>query len=131
LFDGICCQYGAGTYRLEDGDNNILINGDGSFGGSTSNLFKISEPLSVGENALTSNLRIYPNPSAADFTVDISKFSDVTYQITSITGQNVKAGTFSKGANTLSMQSEAAGLYFIKITDVETNTSVTKKIVKY
>ena len=130
--DGICCLYGDGTYRLEDGVANILVNGSGDFGGTISNLFNVTDPvLSVNENILASNLRIYPNPSASDFTVAVSKFSDVAYEISSITGQRIQAGSFSKGTNTLSMQSEAAGLYFIKMTDVETNISITKKIIKY
>ena len=129
--DGICCQYGNGTYRLEDGNGNTIITGDGSFASSVSNLFKITEPLSVGENALASSLRIYPNPSAADFTVDVRNYSNVTYEITSVTGQRIQSGTFNEGNNTLSMRSEATGLYFIKITDIESNLSVTKKIIRY
>ncbi len=129
--DGICCQYGAGTYRLEDQDNNILVNGDGDFGSSVSNLFKVIEPLSVSEEALASNLRIYPNPSASDFTISVNRFSSLSYEISSITGQKIQAGTFANGTNTLSMQREAAGLYFIKILDTETNVSITKKIIKY
>ncbi|KAB8154189.1 T9SS type A sorting domain-containing protein [Kordia sp. TARA_039_SRF] len=129
--DGICCLYGSGTYRLEDGSGNVLINGDGSFTTSVSNLFKITEPLSVGENALESNLRIYPNPSAADFTVNIRNYSNVTYEINSVTGQRIKAGNFNEGDNTLSMRGQAAGLYFIRITDTENNISVTKKIIRY
>ncbi|PTX61040.1 putative secreted protein (Por secretion system target) [Kordia periserrulae] len=129
--DGICCLYGAGTYRLEDGSGNILINGSGSFTSSVSNLFKVTEPLSVGENALESNLRIYPNPSAADFTVNIRNYANVTYEIKSVTGQRIKAGNFNEGDNTLSMRGQAAGLYFIRITDTENNISVTKKIIRY
>jgi len=129
--DGICCSYGAGTYRLEDGAGNIIVNGTGSFGSSISNLFKVTEPLSVGENALASNLRIYPNPSASDFTVNVKQYASLTYEISSVTGQRIQAGSFSQGNNTLSMRSEAAGIYFIRITDVETNTSTTKKIVRY
>ncbi|MFK7746763.1 MAG: T9SS type A sorting domain-containing protein [Kordia sp.] len=129
--DGICCQYGAGTYRLEDGNGNIIVNGDGSFTTSVANIFKITEPLSVGENALASSLRIYPNPSAADFTVDVRNYANVTYEISSVTGQRIQSGSFNEGNNTLSMRSEAAGLYFIKITDLESNLTVTKKIIRY
>ena len=129
--DGICCAYGAGTYRLEDQDNNVLINGNGDFGASAVHLFKVIAPLSVSEEALASNLRIYPNPSAADFTISVNRFSNLSYEISSVTGQRIQAGTFTNGSNTLSMQREAAGLYFIKILDVETNISITKKIIKY
>ncbi|WP_298422604.1 trypsin-like peptidase domain-containing protein [uncultured Kordia sp.] len=129
--DGLCCQYGQGTYRLEDEDNNVLIDGNGNFGGSISHVLKMISPLSVSENTLANNLRIYPNPSATDFTVSINNFSNLLYEITSITGQRIQAGIFTKGTNTLSMQREAAGLYFIKILDTETNISITKKIIKY
>ncbi|MBC8755913.1 T9SS type A sorting domain-containing protein [Kordia sp. YSTF-M3] len=130
--DGICCLYGAGTYRLEDGASNILVTGNGDFGATASDLFKITDPsLSVSESLLGSNLRIYPNPSAADFTVAVSNFTNVAYEISSITGQRIQAGSFSNGNNTLSMRSEAAGMYFIRITDLDSNISVTKKIVKY
>ena len=107
------------------------MNGTGSFGSSISNLFKVTEPLSVGENALASNLRIYPNPSASDFTVNVKQYASLTYEISSVTGQRIQAGSFSQGNNTLSMRSEAAGIYFLRITDLETNTSTTKKIVRY
>jgi hypothetical protein len=129
--DGLCCFYGAGTYRLEDGNGNVIVNGTGSFSSSISNLFKILEPLGVGESELANSLRIYPNPSSADFNVSVSKFSNLTYEISSITGQNIQRGSLSQGNNALSMRSEAAGMYFIKITDIDTNISTTKKIVKY
>ncbi|WP_053002547.1 T9SS type A sorting domain-containing protein [Kordia jejudonensis] len=129
--DGICCLYGAGTYRLEDQDNNVLINGNGDFGGSASNLFNVIMPLSVSKQALNNNLRIYPNPSATDFTVSVNGFSNLVYEITNITGQRLQTGAFATGTNTLSMQREAAGLYFIKILDPETNISITKKVIKY
>ncbi|MEM6685617.1 MAG: T9SS type A sorting domain-containing protein [Bacteroidota bacterium] len=129
--DGICCAYGAGTYRLEDGSGNILINGTGTFSTSIANTFNVTDPLSVGENTLESSLRIYPNPSTADFTVNITRFSNISYEISSVTGQRIQSGTFNEGNNTLSMRNEAAGLYFIKITDMDSNISITKKIVRY
>ncbi|MGH1388513.1 T9SS type A sorting domain-containing protein, partial [Kordia sp.] len=64
---------------------------------------------------------MYPNPSAADFTVDVRNYSNVTYEITSVTGQRIQSGAFNEGNNTLSMRSQATGLYFIKITDVDSN----------
>jgi hypothetical protein len=129
--DGICCLYGAGTYRLEDGSGNIIVNGTGSFASSISNIFRVTEPLSVGENELANSLRIYPNPTSANFNVSVSKFANLTYEISSITGQRIQKGSLVQGNNSIAMQSEAAGLYFIKITDTETKISTTKKIVKY
>ena len=128
--DGICCVYGNGTYRLEDGTGTVLINGDGNFDSSTSNLFKINQPLSVNENSLEQNLQIYPNPSSTNFTVKINRFSNVSYEVINVMGQKIRTGTFNNELNTLPMQSEASGLYFIKMTDNETKASVIKKIIK-
>ncbi|MEM6718659.1 MAG: T9SS type A sorting domain-containing protein [Bacteroidota bacterium] len=127
--DGLCCLYGDGTYRLEDANGNILINGTGSFGSSISNLFEVKEQSD--QDTLANSLRIYPNPSASDFTIDIGNYSNITYEIHNITGQRVQIGTFNEGINTLSMRNEAAGLYFIKVVDLESNQSVTKKIIRF
>jgi lysyl endopeptidase len=70
----------------------------------------------------------HPNLSPAVFTVSGSNFMNVAYEISSITGQRIQAETFSNGNNTLSMQSKAAGMYFIRITDLESNISMTKKL---
>ena len=40
--DGICCAYGAGDYRLEDVEGNILIDGNGDFGDDASHLFRVT-----------------------------------------------------------------------------------------
>jgi lysyl endopeptidase len=129
--DGICCAYGAGDYRLEDVAGNILINGNGDFGADASHLFRVSaDVLSVSENALASNLRIYPNPSASDFTLNINNYTNLSYKVYTFAGQLIKDGSFSNGINTLSMKNEASGLYFITIRDNESNTSITRKLMK-
>ena len=129
--DGICCAYGDGDYRLEDIEGNILIDGNGDFGADASHLFKVSsDVLSVSENALASNLRIYPNPSASDFTLNINNYTNLSYKVYTFAGQLIKDGSFSNGINTLSMKNEASGLYFITIRDNESNTSITRKLMK-
>lgn len=125
--DGICCQYGDGTYRLEDGNGNILLNGTGDFGGIATNEFKVSD----GSNPLATIVRIYPNPSTTDFTVFLANYTNVIYEVHNITGQQVLTGAFTNGINTLTMQNEAAGLYFIRVIDIATNTSTVKKLIKY
>lgn len=129
--DGICCAYGNGTYRLEDGNNTILVNGNGEFGANVSNLFILSSgALSVSENEWASNLSIYPNPSATDFTLNINDYNNLSYKVYNFAGQLIRFGSFSNGINALSMKNEASGLYFITIRDSESNTSITKKLVK-
>ena len=69
----------------------------------------------------------HQNPSPAVFTVSVSNFTNVAYEIIRIIEQRIQAGTFSNGNNTLYMQSEAAGVYSIRITDLESNIGITKK----
>jgi hypothetical protein len=128
--DGICCQYGAGSYLLEDENDNVIKNGNGNFGASDSSVFKISNTLSAGEHTLLDEIKIYPNPSENDFTINISDFSNLSYKIYSITGQWIKEGNFTKGINTLSMKNEATGVYFITIMDNQTNITTIKKLMK-
>lgn len=128
--DGICCAFGNGTYRLEDSDNNIIIDGDGDFGTSSSSIFKINQLLGTDNNAFNNDLKIYPNPSKNNFTVDVNRFSNITYNIVNMLGQKIRTGLFNNGINNLNMENEASGLYFIQLTDTETNISTTKKIIK-
>ncbi len=128
--DGICCLYGAGSYRLENGTGTVLINGNGSFGSTTSDLFKIVDALSINENLLSQNLQIYPNPSSTNFTVRLSELNTVSFKVTNVLGQNITSGKLNLGDNTIQMQNEASGLYFISITDLQTNESIVKKIIK-
>ncbi len=128
--DGMCCSYGEGTYRLEDGAGNILIDGTGSFLTRVSNLFRIVDSAAGGDN-LAESLRIYPNPSTGNFTVNIGSSENVIYEIHSVTGQLVQTGAFSQTINTLAMADKAAGVYFIRVIDVTANISVIKKIIRY
>jgi lysyl endopeptidase len=128
--DGICCQYGPGTFRLEDVNNTVLFNGSGSFDDDTSHLFTANEPLSLEDNLLEQNIRIYPNPFSTDFNVNING-SDLSYELINVVGQKIGNGTLHNGINTISMENQATGLYFIKIDNNETDKSILKKIIKY
>lgn len=129
--DGICCAFGAGTYRIEDGDSNIIVNGNGDFGSSASNIFEISDPtLSTTDITFANSLKIYPNPTQNNLTVSLIGSSNVSYNIVNLLGQNIKRGVFNNGTNTLNMANEASGVYFITLTDNVTNRSIVRKIIK-
>ena len=131
--DGICCLYGNGTYRLEDGVANILVNGSGDFGGTISNLFNVTDPtLNVDNNELVESIKIYPNPFSSEFTVNINdSSSNLIYEITNMIGQKISNGSLQIGSNLISMDNQAAGFYFIKISNNDTNESTVKKMIKY
>jgi lysyl endopeptidase len=130
--DGICCQYGAGTFQLQDGNATVLFNGDGDFGSGTTHIFKANETLDLNENVLAQNIGIYPNPFSTEFTVNINdSSSNLIYDITNIIGQKISNGSLQNGSNLISMDNEATGFYFIKISNNNTNESIIKKMIKY
>jgi hypothetical protein len=60
--------------------------------------------------------KIYPNPNTGVFIIDAQ--SKAIISITNVTGQSIGRYKIQKGLNTISMQSSANGIYYIRI-DVE------------
>jgi hypothetical protein len=88
--DGICCQYGAGTFQLQDTSGAILFDGDGAFGSSAAHVFQIEDALGIDENSLLQRVKIYPNPVSSDLNVQINGGSNLSYDIVTILGQKNK-----------------------------------------
>lgn len=59
--DGICCNYGNGSFQVLDGNGAVLIDGSGNFNSSTTDAFCIGATGIEAEDALA-GLQIYPNP---------------------------------------------------------------------
>lgn len=75
-----------------------------------------SNPTSVGIHEIpewTSN--VYPNPGTGVFTVDLSK--SVVYYVTDALGTVLLEGTFTNGKNTLLLNEQPAGIYFLRLGD--------------
>ncbi|MBI2259456.1 MAG: T9SS type A sorting domain-containing protein [Flavobacteriia bacterium] len=67
--DGIDSGYGAGTYTVKDGSNNILASG-GAFASSESKPFKSGSTSGAGlETVIMNSLSVYPNPTTGDLTI--------------------------------------------------------------
>jgi hypothetical protein len=72
---------------------------------------------------------IYPNPASDKLTIVLSKKSEYTACIITIAGQTIlQLGTFADNL-TVDIKSIPVGLYMIKITDVISKETITKKIV--
>jgi hypothetical protein len=92
-------------------------------------------PTNINENEVLTSFRVFPNPVADMFNVELAMFesSNVTLQVYDITGRLVYAetpGFMSSGNHMISIDASswAAGLYQVKIsTDAG---SVTRKIMK-
>ena len=129
--DGICCQYGAGTFQLQDTDGTVLFDGNGSFDNSFSHIFQAEDILSTTENALSERIQIYPNPVTTDVNIQINGESNLSYDIITIVGQKIKTGVLNNGVHRISLKDQASGVYFIQISNTLTNERVSKKIIKY
>ena len=129
--DGICCQYGAGTFQLQDTDGTVLFDGNGSFDNSFSHIFQAEDILSTTENALSERIQIYPNPVTTDVNIQINGESNLSYDIITIVGQKIKTGVLNNGVHRISLKDQASGVYFIQISNTLTNERVSKKVIKY
>ncbi len=86
--------------------------------------------MGVDVDALSSSVRVYPNPSDGQFTLDVEsvRASDLNISVTSINGQViynnlVKASFWHQ--ETIDLSKQSRGIYFLKVND-----KVTKLVVK-
>jgi hypothetical protein len=71
-------------------------------------------------------LKIFPNPNNGSFTIDLKTKSQII--ITNTLGETILKQSLEIGKHNLSIQSQADGIYFVKVTD-DKGLSTTKKIV--
>ena len=75
---------------------------------------KISNPAAgINENTLSNELAVYPNPSADLFYIDLKSVSKIT--VTNSLGQIVLNQTVNPGKQTIDLQNQAKGLYFVTV----------------
>jgi hypothetical protein len=124
--DGICCDYGDGSYSLTTGDGTVVIEG-GEFDNSESVAFRANESLSVKENAFA-NFTIYPNPADNVLNISLNNTNELpeTVRVFNVLGQAVvtKSVTNSSDLN-VNVSSLQKGIYFVRIEN-ETTSGVVK-----
>lgn len=89
--------------------------------------------FNVGINEFSSQTNvqsfIYPNPATDKVSIYLSKRSEYTGRIYTVTGQNVLSlGTF-RDVMMIDLKNIPPGLYIIEISDIRSNERITKKIV--
>lgn len=87
------------------------------------NLLNIPDVETIG------TLDIYPNPASSFITIENLRYPDLSYTFYSVIGQKLMSGSISNTYNVLNIQSLAAGVYFLRILDNESNQTITKKII--
>jgi hypothetical protein len=123
--DGICCGFGQGSYKLEDQDGAIIVQG-GNFDSSEVTNFSASVNLGIGDYSL-SQILLYPNPSTGIINVQTKNTLDIS--IFDITGKQVFNASDISNENQLDLSGLSAGLYLVKMND-GTNQSTQKLIIK-
>jgi len=89
----------------------------------------IQNILNTPEFEITGELKIYPNPASEIVTVLNSRYPSLTYGFYSVTGQQLSKGSVLNTTNTISVAQFAEGIYFLKLIDLDSNSSITKKII--
>lgn len=106
--DGICCNYGEGSYEIWDDLGNLVIAG-GTFGTEESTIL-CNEVLST-ENLELEEVKLFPNPSDGMVTLEIpgSEINDI--RIYDLSGKLVYENKLLPGVHTLELDDLSSGMY--------------------
>jgi len=121
--DGICCQYGNGSYLLSDANFMTLATG-GDFDASDESPFKAETATSVENVAALNNLNLFPNPATVNLTVEftLAASQDMNISIMNALGQVVRVvntGSMSAGQHNLNVNTSdfSTGMYFMSFSN--------------
>lgn len=127
--DGICCEYGNGSYELRTDDNTLIRTG-GVFGASESTVISTTT-LSVDNYFIANNISLYPNPTSTDLTIKVRTINDLptTIQIYNMLGQNLLSKRISTVEDLkIRTYNLSKGMYFIRIS--KENAYITLPFIK-
>jgi len=127
--DGICCEYGDGSYELRT-DDNTLIKSGGVFGASESTVISTTT-LSIGSYFVTNDITLYPNPTDSDITIKVRTINDLPNHVYvfNMLGQTVMAKRISATEDLkINASTFSKGMYFIRIT--KDNAFITLRFIK-
>lgn len=121
--DGICCDYGNGSYSIKDANNTVLLSG-GTFESVSSGIVRAGAVAGVEELGF-SNFSVFPNPATdvvnvsfealnADYTVSVVDLQGRvmnTQNFTNLSGSQsiaVPVGDLAKGSYLVTVSSNGA-----------------------
>ena len=86
-----------------------------------------SNPAGIQEQLFSSEFTIYPNPTSADFTIEITKgLIGEEYFITDFSGRLLRSGTFHSNKEKVELEMFPNGVYLIQIK----NRNIQQRIIK-
>lgn len=127
--DGICCNFGNGSYTLRDGNNVILAQG-GEFDENEQVEFGMIGGLTVSDpEAEFGKLSVYPNPTSGTVFVDIEKTDKLNMiTVSDLAGRVIRSlGNVQTNRNVIELDGVANGIYQVNI--IGETATVTKKVV--
>ena len=114
--DGICCDYGNGSYSLNAASGQLIASG-GSFSSQETTSFKIGESSS-GLDFSLQNIKVYPNPASDHININLVKPEDIpdSYSIINAVGQVLETKEIGLQSDLkVSVSTLSAGYYFLKL----------------
>lgn len=126
--DGICCQYGTGSYQLQTTGGQVIVSG-AQFGGSESTTFSNYNFLSVSNTQVEQSLVFYPNPTKGILNIFNKNTNNMSFDIISLTGQKLMTKNITSDQLTIDISHLSKGVYIVKSTDMVTGSSKTQKII--
>jgi hypothetical protein len=127
--DGICCGFGNGSYSLKADGDVVILNSTGQFGASEVTELRVDSALGINDESLERNITIFPNPTSGAIQIKIKEWiSDFKYEIYNTLGQVVRLNKLQNN-EIIDLGNLSNDIYFIKITEIDTNRSIVKKIV--
>lgn len=129
--DGICCDFGNGSYelRVNDATGTIIASG-GDFEGSESTNI-LANALGVDDYFSNSNLYVYPNPTNNQLNIKLGNTNDLpnSYEIVNMLGQSItKSAIVTNEDLAINTSTLSNGMYFIRI--IKDDASVTLPFIK-
>jgi hypothetical protein len=126
--DGICCGFGNGSYSLKTDDDTVIID-SGIFGASETTQMSVVNTLAINDEFLEQNISVFPNPTSGFVQIKIKEWvSDYQYEIYNVLGQTLKYNKLQNN-EILDLTDLPSDIYFMKITEMESNRILVKKIV--
>ena len=90
----------------------------------------VDNPLEINDNDLKSNLKLLPNPSNGNFTIDLGRdYTDVIVQIYNMLGQLISSEKYASAKTIEQEISASAGIYFVKVSTAKEGLN-TLRIIK-
>ena len=121
--DGICCQYGDGSYILTTDSNDEIFSG-GVFNVEETTLISVVDNLSLSQFS-DDNIKVYPNPTTDQIFIE-SKVKNLSFTFYDINGKQI----LQTKNSVINLSNLSSGVYFLNIINSEKNQSIIKKVIK-